>query len=431
MKHVKIAVCIPTYNRSQIVEEFLVKCSADYVNFGIDIYIYDSSTDDKTENVVKSWLEQLSCLYYIRIPSYLHANMKVFKIFQQQGFRMLYDFIWVCGDSLRFSREALSLVLSSVTPDYDMIEVNGMDKEKLGIRVYDDLNDYFKDCAWQLTLFGAVLLNVKTMLTGVDWKDYELRYSSKEFINFSHVSFYFNKLASMTSFKALHLSLNPSLLSTSGLREKYGWYGETFYVICCGWVQTIKKLPSCYKDKREAMVKFGRYTVLNTMDLLKLREDGYFNKSIYKQYRGVWREVCDIPIIKLYMIASMPTLINRLMRKAWTYFKAFKCRVHLKKFLKQYTEIIIYGAGRKAFRYGEYFNEKNISYNGYCVTESGDNVSELLGHPVYSLAEIQESLNNVGIILALNSVNAEEVIEILQSKGMKENVFYDDDLYGM
>lgn len=428
MKDIKIAVCIPTYNRSQIVDEFLVRCSADYLNFGIDIYIYDSSTDNETERVVKLWQERLGCLYYIRMPSCLHANMKVFKIFQQQGLKVIYDFIWVCGDSLRFSKEALSLIVPRVTPDYDMIEVNGMDKEKLGIRVYDDLNDYFKDCAWHLTLFGAVLLNVKTMLTGVDWKGYELRFSSKELINFSHVSFYFNILASMKSFKALHLSLNSSLATTSGLKENSGWYGDTFYVICCGWVQTIKRLPSCYKDKREAMIKFGRYTVFNTMDLLKLREDGYFNKSIYKKYRGIWKEVGDIPVIKLYMIASMPKIMSRHMRAAWRYLKTFKGRMHLKKFLKQKRKIIIYGAGKKALRYGELFNEKNILYNGYCVTESGDNVSELMGHPVYRLADIEESLNNVGIVLALNPVNAVEVIEILRSKGLKENVFYDDDL---
>lgn len=431
MRNIKIAVCIPTYNRSQIVNEFLTQCSADYVNLGIDIYIYDSSTNNETENVVKLWMEKLNCLYYIRVPSCLHANMKVFKIFQQQGLRMPYDFIWVCGDSLRFKREALLSILSNVVPEYDMIEVNGIDEEELGTRVYDDHNDYFKDCAWHLTLFGAVILNVKTMLSDVDWKDYELKYSSKELINFSHVSFYFNKLAAKESFKVLHLSLKPYLLTTSALKENYGWYKETFYVICCGWVHTIKNLPNCYKDKREAMVKFGKYTVFNPMSLLKLREDGCFNVSIYKQFRSVWEEVCDIPVIKLYIIASMPIFMNRYIRKVWIYFRNFKGRMHLKKFLKRYPKFIIYGAGKKALRYGKSFDKENILYNGYCVTELSGNNSKLLGHPVYRLADIEDSLNNVGIVLALNPLNAEEVIQILHSKGLKENVFYDNDLYNV
>ncbi|MFV0238795.1 MAG: hypothetical protein ACK5H4_01975 [Lacrimispora sphenoides] len=431
MEEIKIAICIPTYNRSQIIKEFLDRCLMDYVSFGIDIYIYDSSTNDETKDVVRLWRDQLNGLYYIRVPSCLHANIKVFKIFQQQGFRKPYDFIWVCGDSLRFSKKALSYVLKNAAFEYDMIEVNANDAGKLGRRVYDDHNDYFRDCAWHLTLFGAVILNVKTMLSDVDWNDYELRYSSKEFINFSHVSFYFNKLASKECFKALHLSLNPSFFEISALKEKSGWYDEMFYVMCHGWVQTIKALPDCYKDKKEAMVNHGKYTIFKALNLLKLREDGYFNMSIYKQYRCVWKEVCDIPIIKLYMIASMPVFASRYVRKTLRYLKTFKGRMHLKIFLKRYPKIIIYGAGKKALRYGKHFNEENIPYSGYCVTESSDNDSKLLGHPVYRLKDIEESLSYFGIVLALNPDNAKEVIEILKARGLKENVFYNDNLYSI
>lgn len=431
MKDIKIAVCIPTFNRSQIVNEFLIKCSEDYMNYGLDIYIYDSSTNNETEDIVKLWMEKLDCLYYNRVPSCLHANMKVFKIFQQQGLRIPYDFIWVCGDSLRFNREALSSILPNIIPKYDMIEVNGIDVENLGTMVYDDCNKYFRDCAWHLTLFGAVILNTKTMLSGVDWKYYESKYSTGEFINFSHVSFYFNKLASMKSFRALHLSLNPYLSTSSALKENSGWYKETFHVICCGWVNTIKNLPSCYKDKKDAMIKFGKYTMLDTKNLLKLREDGHFDINIYKQYRLVWKEVCDIPIIKIYLISMMPVLMSRYVQNIMKYFKTFKSRKHLYKFLKLYSEIIIYGAGKKALKYGKYFSEEKILYKGYCVTELGNNNSEILGHPVYGLADIEESLNNVGIVLALNPINAEEVIQMLQSKGLKKNVFYDNDLYNV
>ncbi|MDR1772933.1 MAG: hypothetical protein LBS02_20230 [Hungatella sp.] len=431
MEDIKIAVCIPTYDRSQIMKEFLESCSADYANFGIDIYIYDSSTNDETENMVMLWKERLNGLYYIRVPSCIHANIKVFKIFQQQGLKNAYDFIWVCGDSLRFSEKALSSILQNVTLEYDMIEVNANDVGKLGTRVYNNHNDYFRDCAWHLALFGAVILNVKTMLSNVDWNDYELNYSSKELINFSHVSFYFNKLATKECFKALHLSLNPSFYSISPLKEKSGWHEETFYVMCHGWVQTIKSLPSCYKDKKEAMINHGKYTIFKTLNLLKLREDGYFNMSIYKQYRCVWKEVCDIPIIKLYMIALMPVSMSRHVRNGLRYLRTYKGKKYLKRFIRKYPEIIIFGAGKKALKYGKHFNEENIPYSGYCVTESSGNDIKLLGHPVYRLADIEESLNKVGIVLALNPVNAQEVIKMLQARGLKDNVFYNDNLYSV
>lgn len=427
MENTKIAVCIPTYNRSLVVKEFLNKCLMDYVDLGIDVYFYDSSTNDETKNAVSIWMEKVDGLYYIRIPSNLHANIKVFKIFRQWGLKNPYDFIWVCGDSLRFNRKALNYILENLTCEYDMVEVNANDAGKLGRKLYDNHNDYFKDCAWHLTLFGAVILNVKTMLADVDWDNYELIYSSKELINFSHVSFYFNKLASKEHFKALHLRLNPSFLEVSVLKEKSGWYDDMFYVMCHGWVQTIKALPGCYKDKKEAMLNHGRYTLFTPFNFLKLREERYFNRSIYKQYRSIWNEVCDVPITKLYIIALIPPFMIRYVKKACKYSDT----IQLKKFLKKYPKIIIYGAGKKALRYGKKFNEENISYIGYCVTEINDNAGKLLDHPIYRLADIEESLNNVGIILALNPLNAEEVLQVLQSKGLTENIFYDNDLYSI
>lgn len=427
MENIRIAVCIPTYNRSHIVKEFLDRNVKDYTDFGMDVYFYDSSTNNETEDKVRLWEKEVEGVHYVRLSSYLHANMKVFKIFQQQNLKESYDFIWVCGDSIRFSREALSYIRQNITLEYDMIDVNANDSGKLGRREYSNHNDYFRDCAWHLTLFGAVLLNVKSMLNDVAWEDYESKYNSKEFINFSHVSFYFNRLASKKCFKALHLSLNPSFFEVSALRKKNGWYDELFYVMCHGWVQTIKALPSCYEDKKEAILNHGKYTLFNLLNFLKLREEGSFNRCIYKQYRYIWAEVCDISTVKLYMIASLPLFIIKYIKKIWIYNDT----IHLKRFLKKYHKIIIYGAGKKALRYGMYFDEENISYWGYCITKTTNNNRKLLDHPIYRLEDIEKSLSNVGIVLALNPVNAEEVLQILHSKGLKENVFYDNNLYSI
>ncbi len=108
-----------------------------------------------------------------------------------------------------------------------------------------------------------------------------------------------------------------------------------FYVMCHGWVQTIKALPGCYKDKKEAIVNHGKYTLFKTLNLLKLREDGYFNMSIYKKYRCVWKEVCDIPNIKLYMIASMPAFATRYVRKVLRYLNTLKKQNVFEKIFKE------------------------------------------------------------------------------------------------
>ena len=43
-----IALCIPTYENSKVVEDFLINCAPYYMECGIDIYFYDSSREDAT-----------------------------------------------------------------------------------------------------------------------------------------------------------------------------------------------------------------------------------------------------------------------------------------------------------------------------------------------------------------------------------------------
>ena len=49
----KIAICIPTFNRPNVVFDTCTKILDIIDNDLADIYIYDSSTDDETEKLLK------------------------------------------------------------------------------------------------------------------------------------------------------------------------------------------------------------------------------------------------------------------------------------------------------------------------------------------------------------------------------------------
>ena len=42
----RLAICIPTYNNSEIVEELLIRCGDIYKRKSFDVYIYDSSENE-------------------------------------------------------------------------------------------------------------------------------------------------------------------------------------------------------------------------------------------------------------------------------------------------------------------------------------------------------------------------------------------------
>ena len=48
-----VACCYLTYNHPEVVEQILERICDTYREKGIDIYYYDSSTDEKTEEIIK------------------------------------------------------------------------------------------------------------------------------------------------------------------------------------------------------------------------------------------------------------------------------------------------------------------------------------------------------------------------------------------
>ena len=143
----ELAFCIPTYNRSTMVEEFLEQFASLFYQLGIDIFFYDSSEDNATELAAKKWKKVYENIDYIHTPSDWHANHKVMYIYEQYVKNHIYDYLWICGDSVRHSEKILKQIIALLDSDYDIIVINGIDKGRIGTREYADGNELFQDCA--------------------------------------------------------------------------------------------------------------------------------------------------------------------------------------------------------------------------------------------------------------------------------------------
>lgn len=426
MAESRVAMCIPTYGRSRVVEEMLCRCAQYYVELGLDIYIYDSSEDDDTRNVVEEYAQKLGNIYYVKMPSDMHANMKVFKIFQQYNMKRNYDFIWLCGDAWQFSKRLIESAVSQLDTQYDMIEINVAAVETVGTKVYTDYNQYLKDCAWHLSLFGAVILNVQTMLENVDWEYFEKKYNDNVLIYYSHVGFYFERLAEKEEFKALHIRFNPGWGRTSRFRKQCAWYQDTFFIVCNGWISTIEALPDCYTTKEQAILSLGINSQFkNETRFLELRAHKVYDWKIYKNYKAQLCRMCKVSKFKMALIACMPSklALKKIKEGTLEYKQSIK---KFEDFCKEHNRLVIYGAGSMAYRYAVYFEKNNISYEYFCVTEAGENEPELLQHKVYAYDTVRQQLADMGIVIAISKAYASEIIDKLQADGYGSALFYDE-----
>lgn len=424
MSGISLALCIPTYERDEIVEDFLIKCSAYYIRAGIDIYYYDSSVSDKTKNVVCGWADQ-EHIHYVRLPSDLDGNTKAYRIFQGYELKKEYDFIWLSNDGLQCKETAIAQLMSSLSLDYDIVEINHTDHEKIGNRVLTDPNEYLQMCAWHLGLFGAAILNRHTMLNGVDWAFYEEKFLTPTLISWSHVSFYFYRILELERFCALHLSVSGSQISESKLKKDIGWRDQMFSVVCERWVQTIMGLPDFYTNKESACVKLGDLSLLREIEwFYHFRKKGFYSLKVYHKYHHVWSNVTSIPRAQLLVAACTPKSLIKLHEKIYKTMRLAK----LRKFCKSHPRIMIYGTGGTGAIYDQYFKKEGLHYEAFCVSHRKPDKAEYLQHPVYEFDEIKHASKEIGYVFALVAINVEDVLTIIGNSVDKSHIFYEPGL---
>jgi len=425
-----LAVFIPTYNRAMVIKELLEKYLPIYIKFGIDLYIYDSSEDNDTQRVANHFQSDFNNLYYIRFPSDMHSNIKVYKIYQKYCWAKHYDYVWMCQDALRFSEEIITKVIdNSIIDEYDIL-VTFLESDDASEPVYSEIKDFFVRYAWKLTLYGSCVLRTRTMLEGVNW-DYLIgKYCVPDKINFSHICFYFEQITGIKNFKAKDIHTNSSLVRVSGKKIIPGWYEDTFKIWLDYCSSAINALPDVYENKVSAIRNYGIKST--NFNLLKLRKDGLLNKEVYLKYKRKWAQYSGSPTVVLYLYTKLPISVvvvyDALRKLGLIQFIShlLKRRASLKRmrrFCKEHDKVYIYGAGMVAERYMEFLRKMRITLQGLIVTDTTQQNNEhIAGFPIIDLATLQDK-DNAGIILGLNPDNANEVKQYLAEKKFSGGVF--------
>ena len=178
MEKCLVALCIITYERGPVIREFFENWSKEYVAAGIDIYVYDSSYSDETDQVMRKWADG-EHIFYIRTDPGLGAE-KFLMLYRNVGQEKKYSFIWVSNDRMRFRKEALSRLMQYLDLCYDIVVMGGYmmepEYEKLDNQHYTDRDSFFHDCVGYTGFTNTTLVNQDTLLNNVDWDYVEKNY---------------------------------------------------------------------------------------------------------------------------------------------------------------------------------------------------------------------------------------------------------------
>jgi len=306
------AYCILTKDHFDVMKEISLNFYAPLSAKGFDIYVYDSSEDNRTEQLIKAWNQAgYNNIYYVDSRFTKTADEKLVAIYMGYGLRKDYDYIWNAKDRTMFSSNYLEKIVYDMQKAPDIILTGREDDSYFytNPRFEDEYTDpvaFFKDFGATTTSWDAVIFNRNTMLKDIDWNIYEKTYKVGFSNPFNQTTVIFARLAELVKTKILIERPGEYDRLCSNLSGS-GWVANTVDLWGVRWVSAINRLPSIYDEYKKHVIKvetmhkniFGSHE-----QLMGLASKNYLNKDNFSSIRDYFFELSDVPVEYVDMIVE-------------------------------------------------------------------------------------------------------------------------------
>lgn len=426
----RIAFCIPTKNRYLCMKELLEYLEDKKDICPMDIFIYDSSDDDKTKELARKFEYHGGEMTYIDMGDYqgnidnqygIRFSMKLYQIYKDFVGVDKYDYVWLSGDGVRFCNEILERIYY-MQKSYAMITIvdkicNNYNEEMYEIKEkeYMSAETYIKYNTVANSLSGAILINTG-ILKKLDWKEVYLWCSDEKLCSYVHIKLYSELACKVDNFEAIVLNYDNAI-TTSVFKTDVGWRKHFLQVTVDGWRNIIEDLNVTTGTKEYIWNYICTNIKIDKDFLLRLRVWNVYNKECFEKYEDYItncvteteaKEILDTPIEEL---------------NAW--YEASKKR--LDTLCRKHSKILIYGAGLYAKIWYSVLYNLNIKVAGFIVSDKDKNPSELLELPVRTFDEIKNDLNDTGIVIGISKEKATGIKERLLQYIDEDAVFFEED----
>lgn len=304
-----MAYCIVTYNHPDVVEDVLKDIGLVYKQYHIDIYIYDSSSDNRTYWVVKHLVKRgIDNLFYVRIDSSIGIDEKLLMVFKGYKLKKKYKYLWLMKDRAFVQENTLKMLMNEVNKDYDAIFLSTSveaDDVSLVKPVYDDAGEFYNVAGWLATSLNTTIFHYDRLIKDIDWEDFKQRYFFHGENQFDHFTVLFHTLGIKENIQVRFLYGDNVQFCESGI-GKSSWINRAFRIWGDLWPKVNEALPTCYDKYKEKVIKQAASLpwILGSWDiLLVLKEKGILTAEIYEKLKYMWKYLSSVPIEEFKLIA--------------------------------------------------------------------------------------------------------------------------------
>lgn len=306
-KQLDLVIVVPTCNRSASIDSMLFSCIEDLWYFGIDIVIYDSSDDRKTEAVVNNFiLDGYDNVSYKRYDGELDGVSLDNKVISALRENLSHDYVWMLRDGLVPHVGAVYEDLKRIAkkqPNIVIVDASFRNDGIRGTKEYDDCAEVFSDNSSRLAVLGTLILSSKAAEIMIS------RYP----VNDTNYSLWLavtplHYLAESEDTAVQYIGDVFGYNSQGTLDSFWNKSGKAFEQWGRNWYNAISALPAVYDEYKPAALKVDMYDFhpfyLNS--LLRMRSNGGLNMKLVRKYSDIIPHVCDTPMWKFKLAARMP-----------------------------------------------------------------------------------------------------------------------------
>lgn len=310
----KLAIIIPTGNRSRSIDGFLDATARACQRQNIDIIIYDSSKSDKTKNIVESYqFSGIKCLKYKHYDGeYDGFSLDTKVIDAIKDFHSQYDYLWLCCDGLIITIKDCYADLMKImeeNPDYVVVDtLFRCVRTKVLEEKYQEPMEFCRKHFKRMSVLGSTIFRSDVAFDLVrkyplDESNYSLWLTIVPFHDISR-----------RNFLAYFYCGDVFIYNTSGTNNSFWNKGGDAIK---QWVYYYTKIVSCLPSKYDTL-KLELYHMdlfdfhpFRIMSLLRMRGNGGLTIGKVWQYRKQLHMVSERSLMIYFMLSCCPKWLAR------------------------------------------------------------------------------------------------------------------------
>lgn len=407
-----MSILCMTYNHEKYIQDALEGFLAQDVNFKFEVIVHDDASTDSTSEIIRKY-EKL----YPEIIHGIYERENQYSRTVQLSYEIIQDvcqgkYVAICeGDDYWIDIHKLQIQVDYLEqhPDYvltvhDAVITNLKNGE---IKAMSPFKNDGRLSPERLIIQEHGILPTASMV----FKRESVRISVDDiWVKAGNVGDYPLQLLLLTKGNIYYLS---RIMSVYRYMHDGSWSKKTESNLKEFIIHTVQMI--------DFLRKYDKYTQGQYQDSIRKRVER-FERSILSTYQQQLSLKKFLKILESYDRDSQFSChigFSDVKDYFLQVFKSDDLGKELEKFCKKYSCIYVMGAGKLANLMAIQMDLLHLEFDGFIVSDGHRKKKKFREKPILELQDISHCLEKVGIVLGINIEKWNDVIEILDSKGIK------------